>query len=255
MTRVNRFIIFAGLCAVLAPAHAQDDAVLPYRPSVSTPAQLPVPGQLELETGFQRVQPGAIRRDSLPYTFKLAFNAQWGVLVEGEAYVSSRDDAGSPRQRGFGDTTFVLKRAFIIDDATAFGLEFGAKAPTAKDTIGSGKSDYSINGIFSRDLGPVHMDLNLNATRLGAYDAGTGRTQTGWATAFSTPVSDKWQAIGELSGTRRDNTPNTAQLLAAASYSASKRLVFDVGVARGLTSASPDWTLFGGVTLPLGKLW
>jgi len=255
MTRVNRFIVFSGLCAVMAPLYAQDDAVLPYRPSVSTPAQLSTPGQVELETGFQHIKSGDSRRDSLPYTVKLAFNDQWGVLVEGESYVSSRDDGSSPRQRGFGDTTFVLKRAFIVDDATAFGLELGAKAPTAKDTIGSGKSDYSINGIFSRDLGPVHLDANLNATRLGAYDDGTGRTQVGWATAFSTPLSDKWQAIGELSGTHRENTLNTAQWLVAASYSPTKRLVFDFGVARGMTSASQDWSLFGGVTLPLGKLW
>jgi hypothetical protein len=247
-------LVFLTLCAVMAPLHAQDDAVLPYRPSVSTPAQLPTPGQLEFETGFLSAKSSDSRRDSLPYTFKLAFNEQWGVLIEGESFVSSRED-GSSRQRGFGDTTFVLKRAFIIDDATAFGLELGAKAPTARDTIGSGKSDYSINGIFSRDMGPVHMDANLNATRLGAYDAGTGRTQVGWASAFSTPISDKWQAIGELYGTHRENTLNTAQLLVAASYSPSKRLVFDFGVARGLTSASQDWSLFGGVTLPLAKLW
>ncbi|WP_229260091.1 transporter [Duganella aquatilis] len=247
-------LVFLMLCAAAAPLYAQDDAVLPYRPSVSSPAQLPVPGQLEFETGFLNTRSSDSRRGSLPYTFKLAFNEQWGVLVGGEGYVSEHDD-GSPRQRGIGDTTFVLKRAFLIDDATALGLELGAKAPTAKDTIGSGKSDYSINGILSRDFGDIHMDANLNATRLGAYDAGTGRTQTGWSASFSVPVAEKWSATGELSGTHRENTQNTAQLLVAAAYSPNKRLVFDFGVAHGMTSASQDWSLFGGVTLPLAKLW
>lgn len=246
--------LFLSLCAVMATSHAQDDAVLPYRPSVSSPAQLPTPGQLEFETGVLSTKSSDSRRGSVPYTFKLAFNQEWGVLLGGEGYVSDRED-GSPRQRGIGDTTLVLKRAFLIDDATALGLELGAKAPTAKDTIGSGKSDYSINGILSRDFGDVHLDANLNATRLGAYDAGTGRTQAGWSTSFSTPVSEKWGVTGEVSGMHRDHLQNTGQLLAAAAYSPSKRLVFDFGVARGLTSASQDWSLFGGVTLPLAKLW
>jgi|GEM_PF-3354897 len=41
------------LAAALAPglAAADEDAITPYRPSVSSPAQLPVAGQLELELG------------------------------------------------------------------------------------------------------------------------------------------------------------------------------------------------------------
>jgi hypothetical protein len=243
-----------ALSAIATQLHAQEEAVTPYRPSVSSPAQLSSPGQLEFETGALGAKAGDSRRDSLPYTFKLAFNEQWGVLATGESYVSARDEDGL-RQRGVGDTTLVLKRAFAVDSVSAFGLELGVKLPTAKDTIGSGKRDFSVNGIYSRDLGPVHMDANLNATRLGAYEADSGRVQNGWSSSFSTPVSEKWGATAELSGTRRANLPNTAQLLLAAAYSPSKRLVFDVGVARGLTSASPDWSLFGGVVLPLAKLW
>jgi hypothetical protein len=242
------------LCCTALPLHAQDDAVLPYRPSVSSPAQLPVPGQLEFETGVLASRSDASRRASTPYTFKLAFNEQWGVLLGGEYYVASHDQ-GSARLRGVGDTTLVLKRAFLLDDASALGLEFGAKAPTAKAGIGSGRSDYSINAIVSRDFGALHLDANLNATRLGDYDAGTGRVQGGWSTSFSTEVAGHWGATAELSGTRRDGTRSTAQLLLAAAYSPSKRLVFDFGVARGLTSASQDWSLFAGVVMPLARLW
>ncbi|MEG1116606.1 MAG: transporter, partial [Janthinobacterium sp.] len=151
----------------LAPlAQAQDsDPVLPYRPSVASPAQLPVPGQLEFEAGGLLSKTDGTRRASLPYTFKLAFTPEWGVLLEGEGVVRARDDTGR-RETGVGDTTVVLKRAFLLDSATALGLELGWKLPTAKDSIGSGKSDVSLNGIFSRDVGAVHMDVNLNATRL-----------------------------------------------------------------------------------------
>lgn len=250
-----KLLISLALAALTVPLHAQDGPpVTPYRPSVSSPAQLPAPGQLEFELGGLSSKTDDDRRASLPYTFKLGFNEQWGVLVVGEGYVSARTD-GDPRQRGIGDTTLELKRAFLIDDGTALGLELGVKVPTAKDSIGSGRSDYVLNGIYSQDIGMVHMDANLNATRLGAYEAGSGRIQKGWSASFSAPVSEKWGATTELSGTHRSGQANTAQLLVAAAYSPTKRLTIDWGVARGLTSASPDWSLFSGIVLPLAKLW
>lgn len=250
-----KLLISLALGALAAPLHAQDGPpITPYRPSVSSPAQLPAPGQLEFEIGGLGTRTDDDRRASLPYTFKLAFNEQWGVLIGGEAYVSARSD-GDPRQRGVGDTTLELKRAFLIDDGTALGLELGVKVPTAKDSIGSDRSDYVLNGIYSQDMGIVHMDANLNATRLGAYEPGSGRIQKGWSASFSAPVSEKWGVTTELSGTHRSGQSNTAQLLVAAAYSPTKRLTIDWGVARGLTSASPDWSLFSGIVLPLAKLW
>lgn len=254
------FKLAAAAAAVLAlapvAAHADDEAaVTPYRPSVSTPAQLPSPGQLEFELGgLASSFSGAAPRDSLPYTFKLAFTDEWGVLLGGEAYVIDHDDGGQ-RVRGVGDTTVVLKRAFLIDSATAFGLELGAKIPTAKDTIGSGKSDVSVNGIFSRDLDQIHMDVNLNLTHMGLDVPGASRYQTGAALALSRPVTERWDAIVEVSGTRQRGVAATAQLLLAASYAPDKRLAIDVGLARGLTAASERWSLFSGVVLPLANLW
>ena len=253
MTAIRRLTAICLACAACA-AQADEPTITPYRPTVSNPAQLSSVGQLELEAGLMASRSDDGRRASVPYLLKLAFSEQWGVLVGGEALVQSHD-SGGPRARGVGDTSVVLKRAFIVDEATAFGFELGAKIPTARDSIGSGKADYTLNGIFSRDLGAVHMDANANVTRLGAVDAGTGRTQDGLALALSTPVSEKWGVAGELSGTRQHGAASTAQLLLATTYSPSKHLTFDVGVIRGLNPATPDWALFTGVVLPLGQLW
>lgn len=246
----------AGLLALLAsPARAvEEEAVTPYRPSVSTPAQLPVPGQLEFELGGLSSLSDGARRNSLPYTFKLAFTEEWGVLVNGEAYVSVPGDDGV-RLHGLGDTAVVLKRAFLVDSDTAFGIELGTKIPTARDGIGSGKHDDTLNTIYSQDIGQVHMDLNLNLTRLGARDPGTGRNQRGAAAAFSVPVSERWGAIAELSGTHQRGAPGTAQLLLAATFQPNKRLALDIGLARGLTTASPGWQMFTGLVVPLAKFW
>lgn len=250
-----KLMIFMLLCGNIEMAMADEEAgVLPYRPSVSSPAQLPQEGQLEFELGGLSSKSGDARRDSLPYLFKLAFNPQWGVLIGGEAYVSARDDSGN-RARGIGDTNLVLKRAFLVDDATAFGLELGSKLPSAKDSIGSGRTDYSLNGIFSKDMGRLHMDLNLNFTRLGGVDIGTSKVQTGVSSSFSLPIADQWGVNFEWSGTRRTGVDSTSQLLGAFTYSPSKRMTIDFGVIRGLNNASPDWALFTGIVVPVAKLW
>jgi len=248
------FLALAAMHGVVQAQDANDGAVTPYRPSVSSPAQLPAPGQLELELGGLNTKLDDDHRASLPYTFKLAFSETWGVLVGGEALVSERV-GNNPRERGFGDTAVVLKHAFLVNSATAFGLELGAKVPTARTGLGSGKADYDVNGIYSQDMASVHMDLNLNLTRLGAVAPGEGRNQTGASASFAAPLGAHWGATGELSGTHRAGAGNTAQVLLATSYSPSKQLVIDVGVAHGLNRASPDWSIFSGFVMPLARLW
>jgi len=230
-------------------ACSEEAHVTPYRPSVSNPAQLPTPGQLELELGGLASNISTAQRDSLPYLLKFAFTDQWGILLGGDAYVS--DDGA----HGLGDTNVVLKKAFPVDEATAFGMELSAKLPTAKEPIGSGKSDYALNGIFSKDLGKVHIDTNLNFTRMGAVGPGEDRTQTGLSTALSAPLAEKWSATGEFSGTRRGGVRSTGQLLAALAYSPSNLMTIDFGLAKGLNSASPGWSIFSGVVLPLARFW
>jgi hypothetical protein len=250
---MRKLLTFAAIALPCLAQAQQADPVTPYRPSVSTPAQLPAPGQLEFELGGLSARGADPRMDSLPYTFKLAFNQDWGMLLGGSAYVRQRG-YGADAQ-GFGDTTVTLKRAFIVDDATAFGLELTAKAPTANHAIGSGKSDWTVNAIYSRDIGALHIDANLNETRLGAPDPGAARMQTGASVSFATAVDEHWSADYELSGSANPGAPSTAQALVAAVYMPNKRLEFDAGFTRGLTSATPHWSLFAGFVVPLAKLW
>src|SRR5690349_17980857 len=89
-------LLAAALCCAQAFAQAATDdqpSVTPYRPSVSTPAALSAPGWLEIEGGalFARGT-GDTRRDSLPYTLKLAFSPDWGVRLGGEAWVRQTDE-------------------------------------------------------------------------------------------------------------------------------------------------------------------
>ncbi len=247
--------LLAGAASVRA-ADASDDggpAVVPYRPSVSTPAQLSAPGYLELEAGGLRATgpAGGASRTSVPYTLKLAFTPDWGVRVGGEGWV--RQAVPGAAQTGVGDTSVVLKRRFEISDASAWGLELGETFPTAKSSIGLGHAATTVNGIFSSDFAPAwHADVNVNETHLGGQP---GAWQLGWAAAFSRTLTDAWGAVGELSGTHQAGAADTAQFLAAASWNQPPAAVFDFGFARALNDATPRWQVFAGVTVRLGKVF
>lgn len=133
-----------------------------------------------------------------------------------------------------GDADVILKYALPVSSATAFGAQLGVKAPTARDGIGTGKRDYLLTAIYSHDVNSrVHLDLHLGATRLGAYAADRRRIQSNGAAAFTLAVAEKWSVCAELSGVRQQGAAGTAQCLLAGSYSPTKGLVIDFGVARG----------------------
>lgn len=252
----------ALLCSAVCPALADDrpDAV-PYRPTVSTPAALTAPGWLEGEFGGlylrdRHADDGPQRRSSVPYTLKFAFTEDWGVRIGGEALVHAALPDGM-HETGIGDTAIVAKGRFAIDKASAFGLEAGVTVPTAKPALasGSGKPDWSVNGIYSADLGGWHADANLLNTRFGSQQTDQSRWQTLVAVALSHPVGDRWTVAGELSGTRQHGANGTAQVLGAVSCAIRRDIVVDFGAAHGLNRATPTWQAFTGVTVVLGKVY
>jgi hypothetical protein len=259
--RAHCFAVFA-LVAVGPTAGmqsiAEDVAVTPYRPTVSTPAALSAPGWLEGEAGLQSLDVGTrAGRDSAPYTVKLAISDDWGVRIGGELLV--HDPSADSRQvTGLGDTSVILKRRFALNVRSAFGLEVGTTAPTAPSGLhsGSGKIDSGVTLIYSTNLGTtLHADLNVGFTRLGLARVGESRHQTLWALALSDAIGPRWGLVGELSGNRQVGTDDRSQVLFAASYSPNKRITWDFGSTRGKTAARPRWTVFAGSTFFLSRLF
>ena len=258
--KTTRLAVAALACACSGAARAGDEAVdpavVPYRPSVSTPAQLSAPGWLELEAGGLRATgpDSGTSRTTLPCTLKLAFTPDWGIRIGGDAWV--RQAAAGAVQQGAGDTSVVLKRRFAASEATAWGLELGETLPTARHDVGVGHAQTTVNGIFSSDFAPGwHTDVNLDGTRQGRSGRQASAWQAGWAAAVSRNLSDAVGAVGEFSGTHQPGAPGQAQFLAAASWNESNAAVFDVGAAHGLNNASPRWQVFAGVTLRLARLF
>jgi hypothetical protein len=244
------FLIGALGAPVFAQAATDDEpSVVPYRPSVSTPAALSAPGYLEVEGGgIRETGASAERTNSVPVTIKLAFTPDFGVRFGADAYVRQRDAAGATVS-GSGDTNLVFKWRFALNDDQAFGVEGGATFPTARHGLGSGKSDTLLTGIYSGDFGAYHTDLNVGAVRVGAIDPGTGRVQTWYAAALSRSFLEKWGVVGEFSGTRQSGLESTSEFLIAGSYNVSKRLQFDFGLARSLRSSQPGHKFLAGFTM------
>ena len=246
-----------GSCAITPAMAADEVAVTPYRPTVSTPAALSATDWIEVEMGVLGSNGGnPSARDSAPYTVKFAFSENWGVRIGGELWVRDLGVKGRDID-GVGDTSLVFKRKFTLNEQSAFGLEVGVMSPTAPMGLhaGSGGTDYGMNAIYSTDFGSAfHTDLNYSVTRVGVAASGDSRALTLWAVALSYAVDPKWGLTSELSGTQQAGTDSTEQLLLAATYSPYKRITWDSGFARGLTAATPTWSLFAGCTFLVSQL-
>lgn len=243
-----------SLVCLSAGALAQEDgpAVVPYRPSVATPAELPAPGWPELEAGWNGAKGGGTARSqSVPLVFKLAWSESWALLVGTDAYDWQRDFDGSVAHSG-GDTTLTLKYKLPVNGNLALGAEIGVALPTARPPFGSGCADWGLNTIASFDLDATHVDVNAGATLLGAVDVGQRRWQGAWAVAVSHPLAGQFGLTGEMSGLAQHGTSAQTQGLIAFNYNVSRKLVLDIAVAAGLSRAAPDWQLMAGMTVQLG---
>ena len=238
------------LTALTASADDSGDELkaTPYRPTVSNPADLPQPHHFEWEAGgYSEHDSGDARHFSVPYLLKYAFSQDVGVLVGGESIVNDR--SGGDTAHGWGDTTVELKLHHALSESTGIGLEAGAKLPTASNDLGSGHTDYLLNGIVSTEAAGCDVDMNVTYTRLGSADPGTSRDQLGWAVAGSHDLSDKWGVDGEFSGSVQRGTVGSAQVLGAVTFTAAPTVVFDGGALFGLNRESPRYALFAGMTM------
>jgi hypothetical protein len=251
---MKRALLLCLAIGLASPVAAEEVSVTPYRPTVTNSAALSAPGWVELETGMiaQNNKDGS-KQQALLFLTKLAFTPDFGVLIGGDAY-GSQTDANANHVSGVGDTTFLLKHRFEMNDDAALGCEYGFKAPTAATGLGSGKSDLVLNGIYSRNIRGHSLDVNMNIAKLGDALAHESAYQFGWSGTVFRPLDDKWGVMIELSGTTRKGFTPENQWLVAGSYALSNKVVLDAGLSAGINSASHRIALLGGVSMLLGKI-
>lgn len=235
------------LFALLAPliAHAEQLTVTPYRPTISNPAELSALRHLEVEFGAQSNQTGMVEeRNSLPFTLKFPFAEQWGLLVNGEAWIKSRN--ADETIYGFGNTSVLLKHYYPISETLAVGFEAGSVLPSARYSLGQGHTDYLANLIVSKDIFDLRVDINAGVTRKGFKEEDLDRYRYNWAIAPSKMITERWGIAGEFSGTFAKQQKPTSQFLASLNYLMTPQLMLDFGGAIGLATISDDYNIFAG---------
>jgi hypothetical protein len=226
-------------------AHAEQLSVTPYRPTISNPAELSALRHLEVEFGAQSNQPGmAAERNSLPFLLKYPFSDQWGLMVGGEAWIKSRtpDETIS----GFGNTSVLLKHYHPVSETLAVGFEAGTVLPTARNSVGQGRTDYLGNLIVSQDISDLRIDVNAGVTRRGFKEQDLDRYRYNWAIAASHPVTERWGIAGEFSGVFARQQKPASQFLASLNYLMTPQLMLDFGGTVGLTTITDDYGVFAG---------
>jgi len=226
-------------------SHAEELTVTPYRPTVSNPAELSALHHLEVEFGAQLNQPGMqVERSSLPFLLKYPFADQWGLLVGGEAWIKSRSEEESIS--GFGNTWVLLKHYYPISPTLAVGFEAGAVLPSARPSLGQGRTDYLGNLIVSQDIADLRIDINAGVTRRGFKEEDLDRYRYNWAIAASHPITERWGIAAEFSGVLAVQQKPTSMFLASLNYLMTPQLMLDFGGAVGMTTITDSYGVFAG---------
>jgi hypothetical protein len=209
-------------------------------------------GQFQLETGFDFTRQDNHDREispSLTLSYGLLENMDIGI---GSSYLFVRPKE-EENEDGLGDTEIKLKYRLLGEKIwmPAFAVAGIVKIPTASDSkgLGSGKTDFGINAIFSKELSKrfvVH--LNLGYTFIGEHGADNEMNYSG---AAQFVVSDKWSLVGEifgvnnLNGHKRDDQISG---LIGTSYFITEKIIWDAGIEIGMNKAAPDYRLTTGLT-------
>ena len=252
----------AGAAAI---AGAQQDTVKktsphdaqPERPTVATHAGTVARGWIEIESGVERDRgPGDGRAviGSLVTKIGLAPRVQFSIFTN----VTAPGDVGA----GFGDAAVGVKWRLLEDHPVLgdFAILPSVKFPTGSldKGTGTGTTDASFLLISSRDVGPVHIDLNAGWTHRSGDGGDAPVNAWVWTASFGGVVDGPLGWTAEFygypgTGGAAGASPVVA-LLAGPTYAAKSWLVFDVGFITPIAGGQPR-ALYAGVTYNIGQVF
>jgi hypothetical protein len=249
-----------ALIALVAAAQEAPIEVNPNRPTFATPALTTQFGVAELEFGVQ--QSFLHRADtafSSPTLVKLGVVKDFEIRISTNGYLDF-GHSGAPSVSGLADVTLGVQWCYThtgifgTDEAIQFTHKF-ATADAAKG-LGSGAADDTLALFVSRDIGRVHLDINLLDTLLGRphEDGGGTVSQPAGTVSVSYTITNAWSCGGELYAI--GTTPLNRGVLSNLWYvarKASTRLVLDAGVDIGLNRAAQRYSVFAGLTYGIGR--
>jgi hypothetical protein len=239
------------------PQEEEDEPeVKPSRPGVANPAEIPEPGVLQLEFGYDsNFRAQEVRAEhTLPVTLRFAAARRLLLHLDFDAVRSQTDEQTRLRASGFGDTRVGFQVVALEDGPghPALAFAYFAKLPTADEAkgLGTGRFDHKLVGLLSKKVGETDVDFNA-AYLLVGKEGEPGREHGGQgAFAVSRDFKNHFGFEAELSGQSQDDVqPRGVFALGALRYKAGPRLAFDAGARFGLNPEAPRVGFFAGMSV------
>jgi hypothetical protein len=210
-------------------------------------------GKFQLEIGFDYA-----RQDNHDKEFGPSVTLTYGLLERMDVAVGTGylfiDPTEGKNENGLGDTEVKVKYHLIDqkDWIPHFAVSGTLKIPTASESkgLGSGKTDFNINTIFTWDLSERwQLYSNLGYTFIGEHHV---ENDFNYSVAAQFALSEKWALVGEIFGVNNFNghkSDDPISGLVGAQYQLSDHFVLDAGVEIGMNKAAPDYRLTAGLTI------
>lgn len=252
----------AGLALVLAAAAAAETApICTDRPTKANAVCTVPAGRLQLESsvaGWSLTKLSGARTEFLTVgssVLKIGLSDRSDLQLGFTPYAQLTTELGGSRGRvsGFGDLVVRYKHRLTVDGAKVqvAAIPF-VKLPTAARGLGNDKVEGGVAVPISfAAAGPVTMTLGPELDLLADGDGHGHHAALVNLVNLSAPVAPRLTLAGELwinfnfdpAGTVRQYS-----LDGALAYLVTDRLQVDAGANFGLTRATPDLELYGGVS-------
>ena len=118
--------------------------------------------------------------------------------------------------------------------------------------LGSGAVDYSLSLQASKAFKPITLHLNGGVTFAGEPTGAKRDNVISYNVAGEIPIGRIWTLVGELFGQTNPDpaaADDPLEWLVGFTYTPRKGVILDAGMGTGLTDASPDLRVTGGVTV------
>jgi hypothetical protein len=223
------------------------DNAQPCRPTITCTADITSPGTLEVEAGGQWEHTSGRNEGSFPFLLKQTFLSWLQLQVGSNGYTLLRDGI----QAQYLDNVVIGPKLHLVDQgklAPSLAVSAEVSVPTFDATGYNRYIDLFLVTYASKDLGPIHVDLNGGAYlwRLEALEA---QAFVSGVLSMSLPLNLGPELEGYYFSDAAPVASHDGGVRAAMTWKARPWLVLDLGGDVGFFPSVREFTLFAGLTV------
>lgn len=231
------------------------DHALPCRPTIACTADIVPPGAFEVEGGilFRRIASKG-RLWTFPVLLKQTFTEALQLQVGSNGYTLSRGEV--PAQ--YLDDLTVGAKFHLLDQTAArpsLSVSAAASIPTFRRAGYLRTYDGLFTGYMTKDIGPVHADLNVGLNLWRIEDRPLPQEFAALALSVNVVAPFAVMIEGYTFTNASPVAARDAGLLFAISQSPRPWLVFDEGGDLGFFPSTRAYSVFIGATIIPAVLW